>query len=156
VCLDTGRREGVGAARSPGTLWVTTVTVGARIVYAGPWGRPLALARDRSEYDKVTASLTAGLVAMSSQNWGALFANSPAPRKPWLSSYALTHVLPAAVLGAAALVLPRVPPFRHGSLAAGSIRVSLVSFAVLRLVPGPALSDLVDKALGRGFDSTKR
>jgi|GEM_PF-5429619 len=118
--------------------------------------RPLALARDRSEYDKVTASLTAGLVAMSSQNWGALFANSPAPRKPWLSSYALTHVLPAAVLGAAALVLPWVPPFRHGSLAAGSIRVSLVSFAVLRLVPGPALSDLVDKALGRGFDSTKR
>jgi len=30
------------------------------------------------------------------------------------------------------------------------------AFAVLQLVPRPSLTDLFDKALGRGFDGTKR
>ncbi|WP_344662777.1 hypothetical protein [Catenulispora subtropica] len=118
--------------------------------------RPLALARSRAEFDKVADSLTAGLLAMATEDWKALFANAPEPRKRWMSSYAVTRALPAAVLGIAALVLPWVPPFRHSALPTASIRVSLATFAILRLVPGPSVADLIDKGLSRGFDASKR
>ncbi|GAA2003718.1 hypothetical protein GCM10009838_82410 [Catenulispora subtropica] len=117
---------------------------------------PIASAPSRAGYDRVRASLVAGLIAAVHEDWGGLLAHAdPVPARPWYTGYAAKNLGPAIVLGAAAVALPWLPPFR-GSPASGlGLRVTLGVYALLRLIPGTSLVDLVDRGLTRGFSETK-
>lgn len=112
--------------------------------------------KSRADYDRILCSLTAGFIAMVREDWESLLANAESASNPkWYKGYLFKNIIPAAILGVFAVTLPWLPPFHSLKASTLGIRVTLGVYAVLRLIPGTSLTDLVDKGLGRGFDSAK-
>gem|GEM_PF-5033376 len=117
----------------------------------------IASIRSRTEFEAVINSLSCGLVAMAEEDWIKLLANATPDkvRQPWYRTYLVKNVTPATLLGLAAAALPWLPPFRGHDASILGVRVTLGVYALLRLVPGTSLTDLVDKGMSRGFDAAK-
>lgn len=114
----------------------------------------LALARvhDHAEYDRIIQSLLSGLRNMLDNDWSSMLANFSGhkerhyPLKNWL----VACLMPAALLGSAALILPYLPPFKDGGASVDGLRITLVAYALIRLVPGQqSVLDLLSDTLDR-------
>lgn len=118
----------------------------------------IAAAHGRSDYDKILTSLSAGLIALSTDDWKAILANAPEARssRRAISGWVVRNLFPAVLLAAGAAALPWLPPFRGSASSALGVRISLAVYAALRLIPGQQpLTDLFDKGMARGFGSSK-
>jgi hypothetical protein len=116
----------------------------------------IAGARSKTEYEQVIASLISGLAAMANDDWDAMLAHAkPISSQPWYKRWPTRNLIPALILGIAAIALPWLPPFHGTRIATLGIRVTLGVYALLRLIPTFSMADTVDKALSRGFEGAK-
>ena len=120
--------------------------------------KAFAAARDRGQHDAAAHSLALGLRACARADWDALLANAPDQVRAGrlLTSWPVTNLLPALVLAACALALPQFAAFRTTALAGEGLRVSLLLYAAVTLLPRQdSPIDLIGTVLGRFGPSTK-
>jgi len=118
--------------------------------------RAIAEVASREAYDRILNSLVAGFMAMVREDWSMLLANTESVNlRRWYLGYIPKNLIPAFVLASVAIVLPWLPPFRGHMASLLGIRITLGLYAVMRLIPGVSLTDLVDRGLSRGFDPLK-
>lgn len=114
--------------------------------------RALAAVRSQEAYDSITASLGASVTAMAGGDRDALLAYAPErpPAARFLGRWLSASLLPALLLAACAIVLPQLRVFDANTDAADALRVSLVTCAILTLIPRQGtVIELVVSLLGR-------
>jgi hypothetical protein len=113
-------------------------------------GKAFAEAKSVAEYDRICASLRAGLFAAVDGNWDALLANSAERPEAERLARALRAIVVPLLLVGAAIVVPWLPGV--DAKPATSARVLLIITAIITAVPGGhaasgLISSSVEKAL---------
>lgn len=121
--------------------------------------RALVAVRTRRDYDAVVTSFTDGLLAVLRNDWPTLLANAPEsiPKRRGFAHWSASCLLPGVLLAAAGVALPYLPPFHGTGAAVQGLRVTLIAYGVVKLIPGQqSVIDLLVGAFSRTGDSASK
>lgn len=121
--------------------------------------RALVAVRTRKDYDTVVASFTDGLLPVLRNDWPVLLANAPEsiPKRRGFAHWSASCLLPGVLLAAAGVALPYLPPFHGTGAAVQGLRVTLIAYGVVKLIPGQqSVIDLLVGAFGRTGNSASK
>lgn len=112
----------------------------------------IVTSHSQDDHDSVIRSLNDGISAILSDDWQTLLENAPdhVIFRRLITGWGLRNLLPAALLVTGAIILPMLSPFHGAGKSTQELRLSLIAFGIVRLIPGQAsIIDILSGALNR-------